>query len=99
MKKINKITIILSFIIFGFSSCTSWTEIKPEGLLLEDEAVTSGQDVVRIVNSTYDALANRLNGTAQIYNDLLGDELADYNINVTAVGKSLLSKLHFPTGA
>jgi len=81
MKKINKITIIVSLLIIGFSSCTSWTEIKPEGLLLEDEAVTSGQDVVRIVNSTYDALANRLNGTAQIYNDLLGDELADFNIN------------------
>lgn len=81
MKSINKITIIVSILLIGFSSCTSWTEIKPEGLLLEDEAVKSGQDVKRIVNSTYDALANRLNGTAQIYNDLLGDELADYNIN------------------
>ncbi|MFA9214985.1 MAG: RagB/SusD family nutrient uptake outer membrane protein, partial [Candidatus Methylacidiphilales bacterium] len=81
MKSINKITIIVSILLIGFSSCTSWTEIKPEGLLLEDEAVKSGQDVVRIVNSTYDALANRLNGTAQIYNDLLGDELADYNIS------------------
>lgn len=81
MKSINKITIIVSILLIGFSSCTSWTEIKPEGLLLEDEAVKSGQDVVRIVNSTYDALANRLNGTAQIYNDLLGDELADFNIN------------------
>ena len=33
MKKINKITIIASLLIIGFSSCTSWTEIKPEGLL------------------------------------------------------------------
>ena len=79
MKHTYKIISVLSLIIF-FSSCTKWTEIKPEGFLLEDEAVKSGQDVKRIVNSTYDALANRLNGNAQIYNDLLGDELADYNI-------------------
>ncbi|MES2381849.1 MAG: RagB/SusD family nutrient uptake outer membrane protein [Bacteroidota bacterium] len=81
MKNRNKITIIFSILLIGLGSCTKWTEIKPEGFLLEGEAVKSGQDVIKIVNSTYDALANRLNGNAQIYSDLLGDELADYNIN------------------
>lgn len=79
MKKTYKIITVFSLLLV-LASCTKWTEIKPEGFLLEDEAVTSGQDVKRIVNSTYDALANRLNGSAQIYNDLLGDELADFNI-------------------
>lgn len=81
MKNSNKITVIFSILLISLSSCTKWTEIKPEGFLLEGEAVKNGQDVIKIVNSTYDALANRLNGNAQIYNDLLGDELADYNIN------------------
>ncbi len=79
MKKTYRIITVFSLLLV-LASCTKWTEIKPEGFLLEDEAVTSGQDVKRIVNSTYDALANRLNGSAQIYNDLLSDELADYNI-------------------
>ena len=81
MKNNIKIIIIASIFLVGLSSCAKWTEIKPEGFLLEDEAVKSGEDVKRIVNSTYDALANRLNGNAQIFNELLGDELADYNIN------------------
>lgn len=81
MKNNYKIIVVLSTLIISLVSCSKWTEIKPEGFLLEDEAVKSGQDVKRIVNSTYDALANRLNGNAQIFNDLLGDELADFNIN------------------
>jgi hypothetical protein len=84
MKRIYKLGIIIALAIFSFASCTKWTEIKPEGTFLEEDAVKSGQDVIKILNSTYDALANRFGGSSrcvQVYNDLLGDELADFNIN------------------
>jgi hypothetical protein len=71
MKKI----IFLLLIIVTFSSCQKWLDIKPEGEVPEDEAVKSQEDLNKILNATYDAMANHYSGRVQFFNELLGDNL------------------------
>jgi hypothetical protein len=71
MKKI----IFLIVIVTTFSSCQKWLDITPDGEVPEDEAVKTQEDLNRILNSSYDAMANHYNGRVQFFNELMGDNL------------------------
>ncbi len=77
MNTYKKIFYISSLLIgsIGLSSCEKMLEIKPEGVLLADEAVTTPEDMQKLLNSCYDALANQYNGTVQLFGDLMSDDI------------------------
>jgi len=58
------------------TSCNKMLEIKPEDVLLAEDALKSKEDMQKLLNSCYDALANQFNGTVQSYNDLMSDDVA-----------------------
>jgi tetratricopeptide (TPR) repeat protein len=66
---------LLSF--FVFSACESILDIEPEtNVLLEDEALENEEDILEFLNSCYDVSANYLGGRAQMFSDVLGDDIA-----------------------
>lgn len=62
--------------ILGFGSCQKMLDIRPEGVLLENEAINTQSDLQKLLNSCYDASANQFNGRVQTYAELIGDNLA-----------------------
>jgi hypothetical protein len=72
MKKYIYLITIASLIL---TSCNKITEDVPDYVFTEEKAITSPQDVQNLLNSCYDALANRLNGNVQTFNDLMSDDL------------------------
>lgn len=71
----KKITIIfIAAIITTFVACER-LDLKPEGVLLENEAIRTQQDLAMLLNSCYDAAANQFNGRVQTYSELMGDNL------------------------
>ncbi len=77
MKAYKKIIYISSLFlgVVSLSACEKMLEIKPEGVLLADEAVRTPEDLQKLLNSCYDALANQYNGTVQLFNDLMSDDV------------------------
>lgn len=59
----------------SFSSCEKMLEIRPEGVLLAEDALKTPEDMQKLLNSCYDALANQFNGSVQLFNDLLSDDI------------------------
>ena len=77
MKRIHKITFILSacLLSIGFTSCEKMLEIKPDDVLLSEDALKTPEDLQKLLNSCYDATANQLNGQVQVFNDLMSDDI------------------------
>ncbi len=80
----TKNIIIATLITMGlvFSSCNDFLDIKPEEVLLKEDALNTQEDVQMLLNSTYTVLfsGNFLGGRAQIIselmtNNILGSEL------------------------
>ncbi|GAB1448570.1 MAG: RagB/SusD family nutrient uptake outer membrane protein [Bacteroidia bacterium] len=67
--------IVILVALVSLSSCRKWLEVYPEGVQLEEEAIKSQDDMVKLLNSCYDAMANQYNGQVQLFNELLGDNL------------------------
>jgi hypothetical protein len=63
--------------------CTKIEQDVPDSAFLESEAIREPKDVENLLNSCYDALANRLNGTVQTFNDLMSDDLI---LNISDAG-------------
>ncbi len=62
-------------------SCEKILDIKPEGVILSDEAVETLDDLQNLLNSCYDVGANTYSGQLQQVGDVLGDDLARPNNN------------------
>ncbi len=75
LKQITRITLI-GALLFGGSGCSDFLDVKPEGVLLEGEAIQNQQDIENVLNSIYDVVANVYNGRLQAFGSLLGDNLA-----------------------
>lgn len=71
--------ILLSYIgilvISGFSACNKMLEVRPENETLAEDALQKPEDLVMLLNSCYDVMANAMNGRTQIFNELLSDNL------------------------
>lgn len=76
--KIQK-TLVSLFIIsvISLSSCQKLIDIKPENLVLEEDAIKTTADVQALLNSCYDEFANLMNGSVQNLHELRGENLAE----------------------
>ncbi len=59
------------------TSCTKILDVKPDGVLLIDEALKTPEDFERVLNSCYDVAANYYNGRVQVLGEVLSDNLAE----------------------
>ncbi len=76
MKKNNIRIYILSLVMLLMAqSCNKMLEVTPPNETLVEDALKTPEDVQKLLNSCYDVLANSLNGRAQLFNELLGDNL------------------------
>lgn len=73
-KQIAKFTVI-GALLLGGTGCNDFLDVKPEGVLLEGEAIQTQQDIENVLNSVYDVVANVYNGRIQAFGSLLGDNL------------------------
>lgn len=78
MKKYIYILIVSISIFIIPMGCNKINEEAPDRLFTEEDAIQTPQDVQNLLNSCYDALANRLNGSVQTFNDLMSDDLVLY---------------------
>jgi hypothetical protein len=63
---------LFSFVILG---CKKEFDLEPEGVKLEKDVLTSSKDIQPFLNGTYDVFANTFNGKAQIFSELLSDNI------------------------
>lgn len=78
MKLLKYLTILI--VAFGTGACTKLLKTDPPAnQLREADAITSKEDVLEVVNSCYDVLANIYNGRIQYCNELLADDIAMQN--------------------
>lgn len=75
MKLRIKVLSIGLMLILSLSACEKMIDITPNDVLLAEDAIKSPQDLQNLLASCYDAIANRLDGEAQFYNDLLADDV------------------------
>ncbi|GGH70125.1 MAG: RagB/SusD family nutrient uptake outer membrane protein [Bacteroidetes bacterium] len=67
---------VIGTLLVGGTSCEDFLDVKPEGVLLEGEAISNQADIERVLNSIYDVTANVYNGRMQAWGTLLGDNVA-----------------------
>lgn len=79
MKKHISKLIVLSALLLGGTACNDFLDVKPEGVLLEEDAIKTQEDMERVLVSIYDVVANTYNGRMQVFGELLGDNLARPN--------------------
>ena len=68
---------LFSFLIFG---CKKEFDLEPEGVKLEKDVLTSSKDIQPFLNGTYDVFANTFNGKAQVFSELMSDNI-ELNLN------------------
>lgn len=73
--KSNKIYILAFLLIFSMAGCKKWIEVDPTEPL-DTEAIRSGEDLRKLVNSCYDVLGNVFDGNIQNTSEMLTDNLA-----------------------
>lgn len=73
-KQITKFAVIGALLIGG-AGCSDFLDVQPEGVLLEDEAISNEQDIEEVLNSIYDVVANVYNGRMQAFGTALGDNI------------------------
>ena len=71
----------------GLSSCDSFLEFEPGDVILAEDAITTTDDLQRLLTSTYDVLGNIFGGRFQIVNELRGPNFGapDNSLDFTAV--------------
>lgn len=74
-KHITKFALLGVLLISG-TACEDFLDVKPEGVLLEGEAIENADDMREVLNSIYDVTANVYNGRMQAFGTLLGDNMA-----------------------
>jgi len=69
--------VIISSIIFStiFFGCQKEFNLEPEGVKLEKDVLSSSKDLQPFLNGTYDVFGNTFNGKAQIFSELLSDNI------------------------
>ena len=73
MKK--KFLIYIALVVSFSFSCEK-LEFEPKSDLLTEEAIQTEDDLLLVLNSCYDVMANTINGRSQYYAELLSDNLA-----------------------
>ncbi len=73
-KHITKIA-MMAVLLIGGTACSDFLDVKPEGVLLEGEAIENADDMKEVLNSIYDVAANVYNGRMQAFGTCLGDNL------------------------
>ena len=79
MKTLNNIFLIA--VLFSFSSCDKLLVFEPGEVILAEDAISTTDDLQRLLISTYDVLGNLYDGRVQIVNELRGDNLAEPDNN------------------
>ena len=84
--KSHKITHILGLgliagITFITSSCDKWIETPPPNELLVDSAINTSDDLQRLLNSSYNEMANTFGGFTQMMSEMMSDNLSLPNNN------------------
>lgn len=78
MKKISNY-IFLLFLLTGvaFTSCKDFLELKPEGVILEEDALKNKDSLMKLLNSSYDAArsGNYFGGRTWYLADMMADDL------------------------
>lgn len=74
MKRIFAFSLITSLLLVG-SACNKLLEVEPQNETLAEEALQNKDDLQKLLNSCYDVMANATNGRAQIFSELLSDNL------------------------
>jgi hypothetical protein len=71
----------------GLSSCDSFLEFEPGDVILAEDAISTPDDLQRLLTSTYDVLGNIFGGRFQIVNELRGPNFGapDNSLDFTAV--------------
>jgi hypothetical protein len=59
-----------------FVQCEKQLEFEPDGVLLEDEAIQTKDDLQMLLNAAYEVMANGFNGQSQNLHELLSDDVA-----------------------
>ena len=76
MKSFLNKTIALA-LVGTLASCSKILDVKPDGVLLINEALQTPEDFEKVLNSCYDVAANYYNGRIQALGEVLGDNLAE----------------------
>ncbi|MFN3951486.1 MAG: RagB/SusD family nutrient uptake outer membrane protein [Thermaurantimonas sp.] len=98
MKKSLTFTLIWTAAgLIGMSSCSKIFDVRPEGVLLIEEALQTPEDFEKVLNSCYDVAANYYNGRIQMLNDVLGDNVAP-PINNNDLNEVYLRRVNFFNG-
>lgn len=74
--KMNKLFPFLLVLVFSIGCEKLEFEPRDEQTLLIDEALRTPEDVELLLNSSYEVMANTLNGRSQYFGELLSDNLA-----------------------
>jgi len=76
MKRLNYF-IVLCLGLLVLSSCSDWLELTPDNRVIADDALQTDADMRALMNSCYTVLGSDkyLGGRAQIFSDLLGDNV------------------------
>lgn len=96
MKKFLPITLTAAGVIF-LSSCSKLFDVRPEGVLLIEDALKTPEDFEKVLNSCYDVAANYYNGRIQMLNEVLSDNLAA-PINNNDLNEVYLRRVNFFNG-
>ena len=63
------------------SSCDKWIETPPPNELLVDSAINTSDDLQRLLNSSYNEMANTFGGFTQMMSEMMSDNLTLPNNN------------------
>lgn len=75
------IALTLTTVGVGVVSCDKWIETPPPNELLVDSAINNADDLQRLLNSSYNELANTFGGFAQMMSEMQSDNLSLPNNN------------------
>ncbi len=77
MKTKRIIVALIATVSLVHMSCSDFLDIKPEGVLLKEEALQTQEDVVKLQNSTYTVLfsGNFLGGRVQLVSEIMTDHI------------------------
>ncbi|MFN5889847.1 MAG: RagB/SusD family nutrient uptake outer membrane protein [Bacteroidota bacterium] len=78
-------TVFLSGIIaistITFTGCDKWIETPPPNELVADSAIKTSDDLQRLLNSSYNEMANTFGGFSQMMSEMMSDNLSLPNNN------------------
>ena len=72
---------ILGISAVSFTSCDKWIETPPPNELVADSAIKTADDLQRLLNSSYNEMANTFGGFSQMMSEMMSDNLTIPNNN------------------